>query len=67
MGQGKRRIDAAFQESSSSSSANEDVVNVIALTKAYHEYKREYVKQLVFTPKEENLSKYISRYFIVVK
>ena len=52
--QTKQRIDAFFQESSLTSSANAD--DVMTLTKAYHKYKSEYVKQLVFTPQKENLS-----------
>ena len=52
--QTKQRIDAFFQESSLTSSANAD--DVMTLTKAYHKYKSEYVKQLVFTPEKENLS-----------
>ena len=52
--QTKQRIDAVFRESSLTSSANAD--DVMTLTKAYHKYKREYVKQLVFTPEKENLS-----------
>ena len=52
--QTKQRIDAFFQESSLTSSANAD--DVMTLTKAYHKYKRDYVKQLVFTPEKENLS-----------
>ena len=54
--QTKQRIDAVFQESSLTSSANAD--DVMTLTKAYHKYKREYVKQLVFNPAEGNLSKF---------
>ena len=45
LGQGKQRMGAVFQGSSSSSSANKDVFDVMALTKAYHKYKRDYVKQ----------------------
>ena len=52
--QTKQRIDAFFQESSLTSSANAD--DVMTLTKAYHKYKRDYVKQLVFNPEKENLS-----------
>ena len=59
LGQGRHRIDAVFQESSSSSSANKVVFDVMTLTKAYHKYKRDYIKQLVFTPEEENLSKFM--------
>merc|ERR1712079_339500 len=52
--QTKQRIDAVFQQSSLTSQANVD--DVMTLTKAYHKYKRDYVKQLVFTPQKENLT-----------
>ena len=59
-GQGVRRIEAVLQQMfSGSSSANEKVGNVKALTEAYHNYKREYVKHLSFTPEGENLSRFI--------
>ena len=40
-----------------SSSREEKVDDVIKLTKAYHMYKRKYVKHISFNSKEENLSK----------
>ena len=58
LGEGKQRLDAMFQDLLSTSSANEKVYDVMTLTKAYHKYKREYVKHLVFTPEGRNLSKY---------
>ena len=67
LGQGKQHIDAVFQELFPDWSANEDVYDVTALTKAYHKYKREYLRQLVFAPEQENLSKYTTRCFIMVK
>ena len=42
-----------------SSSRDEKVEDESKLTKAYHNYKRKYVKHLSFNPKEENLSKVI--------
>ena len=42
-----------------SSSLNEKVEDVMKLTKAYHNYKRNYVKHLSFNSTEENLSKVI--------
>ena len=39
----------------------------MALTKAYHKYKRDYVKQLVFTPEDENLSKFMYKCLILTK
>ena len=56
MGQGKQHIDAVFQELFPNPSADEKAFDVTALTTAYHNYKRKYVKQVVFTPEEENLS-----------
>ena len=53
--QSKQRIDDVFQESGPASSAK-DVFDVMTSTKAYHKYKRDYVKQLVFTPEKENPS-----------
>ena len=42
-----------------SSSRDENVDDVMKLTKAYHNYKRKYVKHLSFNSTEENLSKVI--------
>ena len=36
---------------------DQEVYEVKSFTKAYHKYKKEYVKHLSFNPKEENLSK----------
>ena len=58
-GQGVKRIEAVLQKMFPSSSESEKVGNVKALTKAYHNYKREYVKHLSFTPEGENLSRFI--------
>ena len=58
LGHGIKRIDDVIQETSPTSSANHDVFKLMTLTKAYHKYKRDYVKQLFFTPEEENLSKF---------
>ena len=51
--EGKKLIDAAFQKSSPTSPAEKGGFDVKTMTKAYHKYKREYVKQLIFTPEEE--------------
>ena len=59
-GQGVKRIEAVLQGMFHSASENEKVGNVKALTEAYHNYKREYVKHLSFTPEGENLSRFIS-------
>ena len=57
--QGVKRIEAVLQQMFPSSSENEKVGNMKALTEAYHNYKREYVKHLSFTPEGENLSRFI--------
>ena len=57
----KQRVDAVFEELFPNWSANEDAFDVMALTEAYHKYKREYVRQLIFTPKLENPSKFLSK------
>ena len=49
----------SFQELFPSLSAAEKGDKVVMLTKAYHNYKRKYVKHLSFNPGEENLSKVI--------
>ena len=59
IGQGVKRIEAVLQRMFPSSSVNEKVGNVKALTEAYHKYKREYVKHLSFIPEGENLGKFI--------
>ena len=58
-GQGAKRIEAVLQRMFPSSSANKKADEVKALTEAYHNYKREYVKHLSFTPEGENLSELI--------
>ena len=58
-GQGVKRIEAVLQKMFPSSLASEKVGKVKAFTEAYHNYKREYVKHLSFTPEGENLSKFI--------
>ena len=57
----KQRVDAVFEELFPNWSANEDVIDVMTLTEAYHKYKREYVRQLIFTPEFENRSKFLSK------
>ena len=50
----------SLRDLTSSSPANENVENILVLTKAYHNYKRKYVKHLSFNPEKENLSEDIS-------
>ena len=57
-GQGIERIDAVIQQLFPNS-VDEKADDVLLLTKAYHNFKRKYVKHLSFNPKEENLSKVI--------
>ena len=55
--QSNQHIDAVSKESSSL--AKEDVFDTMTLIKAYHKYKRKYVKHLSFDPDRDNLSKYL--------
>ena len=57
---GNEGTDAAIQELFHNPSTDEKNVDITSVTKAYHNYKKEYVKHLSFNPKEENLSKVIS-------
>ena len=57
-GQGIEGVDAVFQQLFPNW-ADEKASDVLLLTKAYHNFKRKYVKHLSFNPKEENLSKVI--------
>ena len=52
-----RPLQELFPGSSADENEKEDTI--VKLTKAYHNYKRKYVKHLSFKPKEENLSKVI--------
>ena len=52
-------LHQSLQELFTSSSSDEKLEDMMVLTKAYHNYKRKYVKHLSFKPKEENLSKVI--------
>ena len=56
LGQGNERIDAVFQKLFPDSSEDEIVDDVERLTKAYENYKRDYLRHLGFTPERENLS-----------
>ena len=42
-----------------SSTADEKVDDMLEVTEAYHNYKKKYVRQLFFNPKEEDLSKVV--------
>ena len=50
-------LGVVLQQMFLNSSADEKFGDVMTLTKAYHKYKREYVKHASFNPGEENLSK----------
>ena len=56
LGQGNERIDAVFQKLFPDSSEDEIVDGVERLTKAYDNYKRDYLKHLGFTPERADLS-----------
>ena len=56
LGQGNERIDAVFQKLFPDSSEDEIVDDVERLTKAYDNYKRDYLRHLAFTPERESLS-----------
>ena len=55
LGQGNERIDAVFQKLFPDSSEDEIVDGVERLTKAYDNYKRDYLRHLAFTPERESL------------
>ena len=55
--QGNARIQATFQNMFPNTWSDEKVDDVMALTEAYHKYKKEYVKHLSFDREEGNLSK----------
>ena len=57
--QGNEGTDAAIRELYQNPSAVEKIVDIPSVTNAYHNYKKEYVKHLSFSPEEENLSKFI--------
>ena len=57
--QGNEDTDAAIQELYQNPLADEKIVDITSATKAYHKYKKEYVKHLSFSPEEESLSKFI--------
>ena len=60
-GQGIGRVDALFHQMFPSTSSNEHDEHdddVIKSAEAYHNYKKEYLKHLSFTPEGENLSKF---------
>ena len=56
---GNEGTDAAIQELYHNPLADEKIVDITSATKAYHNYKKEYVKHLSFNPKEENLGKFV--------
>ena len=56
---GNEGTDAAIQELFHNPSTDEKNVDITSVTKAYHNYKKEYVKHLSFSPEEESLSKLI--------
>ena len=54
--QGNEGTDVAIQELYQNPSADDKILDITSLTKAYHNYKRDYVKR------RENLSKF-TRFF----
>ena len=56
LGQGNERIDTVFQKLFPDSSEDEMVDDVERLTKAYDNYKKDYLRHLSFTPERESLS-----------
>ena len=57
--QGNEDTDAAIQELYHNPSADEKIVDITSATKAYHNYKKEYVKHLSCNPKGEDLGKFV--------
>ena len=57
--QGNARLQATFQNMFPNTWSDEKVDDIMALTEAYHKYKKEYVKHLSFDREEGNLSKYL--------
>ena len=55
-GQGSKRIEAVFQQMFPKLSLDEKKGEMSMFTKAYHNYKRKYVRHLSFNPEEQNLS-----------
>ena len=55
-GQGSKLIEAVFQQMFPKSSSDETKCEITMLTKAYHNYKRKYVRHLSFNPEKQNLS-----------
>ena len=51
-----QRVPAISNEMFPISSTDQNEYDIEMLTAAYHNYKREYVKHLSFSPEEENLS-----------
>ena len=49
-------LHQSLQELFPSSSSDEKLEDMMALTKAYHNYKMKYVKHISFSPEKENLS-----------
>ena len=49
-------LHQSLQELFASSSSDEKLEDMMALTKAYHNYKMKYVKHISFSPEKENLS-----------
>ena len=60
--QGNEGTDAAIEELYQNPSVDEKILDITSLTKAYHNYKRDYVKHISFHPTGENLSKF-TRFF----
>ena len=57
---GNKQIETAFEVFFTHSSADGKLDEMLVLTKAYHNYKKKYVKHLSFNDEHEFLSKVIS-------
>ena len=57
--QSNKRLQAVFQSTFPNTWDDDKTAEVTTLTKAYHKYKKEYVKHLSFDREEGNLSKYL--------
>ena len=54
--QGNEGIDEEIQQLFKKSSTDDEIADIMSVTKAYHNYKRDYVKHLSFNPHAENSS-----------
>ena len=54
--QGNEGMDGEIHQLFKNPSADQEIADIMSLTKAYHNYKRDYVKHLSFNPHAENSS-----------